>query len=103
MLGPAGPSTYSERKTGIAPSRAPHHIRWYNGRGLMDAWRSKTGKHAERAKQASMEAYRNALKSTRTRAPGWRAKLAADRLGWVRVGLIARALCVPLVRAVCGV
>src|SRR3989442_12466416 len=91
MLGPAGPSTYSERKTGIAPSRAPHHIRWYNESGLMNDWRSMTGKHAERAKQASLEAYRKALKSIRTRAPGGRAKLPSDRGGWMRVGLIALA------------
>src|SRR5207253_794090 len=42
----------------------------------MNDWRSKTGKHAERvrqeaerAKQASLDAYRKALKSIRTRAP----------------------------------
>src|SRR2546425_6817300 len=103
MLGPAGPSTYSERKTGIAPSRAPHHIRWYNGRGLMNDWRSKTGKHAERAKQASLEAYRKALKSIRTRAPGWRAKLPSDRVGWIRVGLIALAVFLALVVSGSGV
>src|SRR3989475_12083975 len=64
---------------------------WYNGRGLMNDWRSKTGKHAERAKQASLEAYRKALKSIRTRAPGWRAEPPSDRVGGVRGGLIALA------------
>src|SRR3989442_15349362 len=69
----------------------------------MNDWRSKTGKHAERvrqeaerARQASMEVYRKALKSIRTRAPGWRAKLPSDPVGWMRVGLIALAVFLAL-------
>src|SRR2546428_1172823 len=69
----------------------------------MNDWRSKTGKHAERAKQASLEAYRKALKSIRTRAPGWRAKLPSDRVGWIRVGLIALAVFLALVVSGSGV
>src|SRR2546425_11683491 len=69
----------------------------------MNDWRSKTGKHAERAKQASLEAYRKALKSIRTRAPGWRAKLPSDRVGWMRVGLIALAVFLAVVVSGAGV
>src|SRR2546427_1866552 len=76
---------------------------WYNERGLMNDWRSKTGKHAERAKQASLEAYRKALKSIRTRAPGWRAKLPSDRVGGMRVGLVALAVFLALVVSGAGV
>src|SRR3989454_1588523 len=69
----------------------------------MNDWRSMTGKHAERAKQASLEAYRKALNSIRTRAPGWRAKLPSDRVGWMRVGLIALAVVLGLVVSGSGV
>src|SRR2546425_1076328 len=76
----------------------------------MNDWRSKTGKHAERvrqeaerARQASMEVYRKALKSIRTRAPGWRAKLPSDRVGRMRVGLIALAVFLALVVSGSGV
>src|SRR2546425_10947627 len=88
----------------------PPRVSWYNEPGLMNDWRSKTGKHAERvrqeaerAKQASLEAYRKALKSIRTRAPELRAKLPSNREGWVRAGLIALAVLICLVVSGYGV
>src|SRR2546427_11610432 len=78
----------------MSPPGGPPRVSWYNESGLMNDWRSKTGKHAERvrqeaerARQASMEVYRKALKSIRTRAPGWRAKVPAGRAGRMGVGL----------------
>src|SRR5713226_1912052 len=86
---------------------------WYNGRGsaqvgrrtdsTMDQWRSRTGKQAERVRQVSLEAYRKALKSIRTRTPEWRPRLPSGREGWMRVGLLALAVLVALVVSGSGV
>ncbi len=63
----------------------------------MDQWRTKTTKQAELVKQRSLEAYRRALKSIRTRAPEWRPQMPSDREGWTRLALITVAIVLALV------
>jgi len=69
----------------------------------MDQWRIRTSKQAERVKQRSLEAYRQAVKSIRTRAPEWRTQLPSDQEGWTRLALIAVAVMLALIVSGSGV
>lgn len=69
----------------------------------MDLSRFKKSKQAERVKEVSLEAYRKALKSIRTRAPELRRRLPSDREGWTRFSLIASAIFLALVVSGSGI
>jgi len=65
--------------------------------------RFKAGIPRERLRQASLEAYRRALKSIRDRTPGWRPQWPSDREGWTRLVLAVLAVVVVLTVAASGV